>query len=232
MKRIVILASGSGSNARAILNYFNGHPSVRVAAIVTNNKNAKVLNHARDYKIPGIYLGRSSFKLNASASEGTLKGDDLAFAKATELKKHTIPKAASSSNSLLQPPQCEATQMLLDLDTDLIVLAGFLWMIPADMVAAFPNRIVNIHPALLPKHGGKGMYGMNVHRAVIATGDTEAGLTIHYVNERYDEGAIIEQARLDVYPDDDAESIAARVLKLEHATYAPVIERILAHEPE
>lgn len=110
---------------------------------------------------------------------------------------------------------------------DFIVLAGYLKKVGDDVLTAFPNRIVNIHPALLPKHGGKGMYGMNVHRAVVQAGDSESGPTIHYVNGQYDEGAIIEQFICKVEGSDTAEIVQQKVLKLEHEHYAPVIEQLL-----
>lgn len=110
----------------------------------------------------------------------------------------------------------------------LIVLAGFMRLIPAEMVAAYPQRIINIHPALLPKYGGKGMYGMHVHRAVIAAGERESGITIHYVNERYDEGEHLLQARCPVLPDDTPERLAERIHGLEHEHYPKVVERVLA----
>lgn len=116
---------------------------------------------------------------------------------------------------------------LKEFEIDFIVLAGFLWLIPPYLVRAFPERIVNIHPALLPKYGGKGMYGMNVHRAVKTAGETESGITIHYVNEHYDEGAIIFQAATALEPTDTPHDIAAKVLRLEHANYSRVVEKIL-----
>jgi phosphoribosylglycinamide formyltransferase-1 len=109
----------------------------------------------------------------------------------------------------------------------LLVLAGFMRLIPEDIVAAFPQRILNVHPALLPKYGGKGMYGMHVHRAVIAAGERESGITIHYVNERYDEGEHLFQATCPVLPDDTPESLAERIHALEHAHYARVVEGVL-----
>ncbi|HQG73230.1 MAG TPA: phosphoribosylglycinamide formyltransferase [Tenuifilum sp.] len=110
---------------------------------------------------------------------------------------------------------------------DFIVLAGFLKMVPVDMVRHFNNRIVNIHPALLPKYGGKGMYGDRVHKAVIAAGETVSGITIHYVNEHYDEGDIIFQARCPVLPNDTPETLAQRVHELEWEHYPKVIETLL-----
>jgi phosphoribosylglycinamide formyltransferase-1 len=116
---------------------------------------------------------------------------------------------------------------LLAQRVDLVVLAGFLRLIPADMVQAFPRRIINIHPALLPMHGGKGMYGHRVHQAVIAGGDRESGITVHYVNDRYDEGEHLFQARCPVQPGDTAETLAARIHALEHAYYPEVVERLV-----
>ena len=116
---------------------------------------------------------------------------------------------------------------LQGLRVDLIVLAGFLRLIPTAIVRAFPERIVNIHPALLPRHGGKGMYGKHVHAAVIAAGDKESGITIHYVNERYDEGEHIAQFRCPVLPNDTPDSLAERIHGLEHAHYPNVVEGVL-----
>ena len=110
---------------------------------------------------------------------------------------------------------------------DLIALAGFLWLVPKYLVTAFPKQIVNIHPALLPKYGGKGMYGMNVHRAVKAAGEKESGLTVHFVNEHYDEGGYIFKAACQVSEEDSPEMIAAKVLKMEHKYFPKVIERVL-----
>lgn len=126
----------------------------------------------------------------------------------------------------------EIKTLLKTYHTDLIVLAGFLWLIPAWLVEAFPNKILNIHPALLPDFGGKGMYGMNVHRAVKESGMKESGITIHYVNENYDEGNIIFQTHCDVNIEDRAEDIAGNVLKLEHAYYPKIIEKVLFDKKE
>ncbi|MCB0519303.1 MAG: phosphoribosylglycinamide formyltransferase [Lewinellaceae bacterium] len=113
---------------------------------------------------------------------------------------------------------------------DFVVLAGFLWLVPTYLVRAFEGRIVNIHPALLPKYGGQGMYGMHVHEAVFKNKETETGITIHYVNEHYDEGAIIFQARCPVAPDDTPQTIAKKVLELEHRHFPQIIETLL-HDP-
>jgi phosphoribosylglycinamide formyltransferase-1 len=118
-------------------------------------------------------------------------------------------------------------QELLDDQTDLIILAGFLWMIPAALVKAFPAKIVNIHPALLPKFGGKGMYGMHVHEAVVANKEIETGITIHYVNEKYDDGPAIFQAKVAVLPTDDALAVAHKIHQLEFEHFPKVIDMIL-----
>jgi phosphoribosylglycinamide formyltransferase-1 len=109
----------------------------------------------------------------------------------------------------------------------LIILAGFLWLVPENILTAFPGRIINIHPALLPKYGGKGMYGMKVHEAVLASGDTESGISIHYVNERYDDGDLIFQARCPILPGDTPDTLATRIHQLEHLHYPRVIEQLL-----
>ncbi|KRP28849.1 MAG: phosphoribosylglycinamide formyltransferase [Cryomorphaceae bacterium BACL22 MAG-120619-bin32] len=108
--------------------------------------------------------------------------------------------------------------------TDFIILAGFLWKIPANLLAAFPNKIINIHPALLPKYGGKGMYGMHIHKAVKANNETETGITIHYVNENYDEGAIIFQAKTTLTSEDTPETIAEKIYVLEQEYFPKLIE--------
>ncbi|MBK7130921.1 MAG: phosphoribosylglycinamide formyltransferase [Crocinitomicaceae bacterium] len=110
---------------------------------------------------------------------------------------------------------------------DFIVLAGYLKKIPDSLIKKYNNRMVNIHPALLPKFGGKGMYGMNVHKAVVAAGENKSGITIHYVNEYYDEGAIIEQHEVEILPTDSAERVSQKVLELEHEYFAPCIENIV-----
>ena len=109
----------------------------------------------------------------------------------------------------------------------MVVLAGFLLKVPKSLVLAFPNRIVNVHPALLPKFGGKGMYGKHVHRAVIDAQEVESGITIHYVNERYDDGAIIFQAKCDVDENDDVRALEKKVRALEHKHYAKIIDQII-----
>ncbi|MFW5753483.1 MAG: phosphoribosylglycinamide formyltransferase, partial [Marinilabiliaceae bacterium] len=124
----------------------------------------------------------------------------------------------------------QVLDFLLDMNPDLIVLAGFLWLVPSHIVEAFPRRIVNIHPALLPKYGGKGMYGERVHQAVIDNGEKETGITIHYVNEEYDDGDIIFQARCPVEPGDTPESLAKKVHELEYKHYPQVIYQLLKEQ--
>lgn len=121
----------------------------------------------------------------------------------------------------------EIQDFLTGLEIDLIVLAGFLWLIPADLIRAFPDRIINIHPALLPKYGGKGMYGRHVHEAVIANGEKESGISIHYVNEVYDDGKIIFQGKCEVKQGDTPESLAERIHSLEYEHFPGVVEEVL-----
>lgn len=186
MKRIAIFASGTGSNATKIIEYFQTNPEVSVDLIVSNKKSAKVLETATSFDIETLVINRSSFYESEEI---------VSFFKEKEI--------------------------------DLIVLAGFLWLVPAYLVQAFPNRIINIHPALLPKYGGKGMYGINVHRAVKEAGEKETGLTIHFVNEKYDEGGYIFKAVCQVNEDDTPEMIAAKVLKMEHTYFPKVVEQVL-----
>ncbi|MCW3124571.1 MAG: purN [Bacteroidetes bacterium] len=185
-KHIAIFASGKGSNAQAIIDYFKGNESIKVALIVTNNKTAGVIQIAKENRIPF---------------------------------------------DIVSPKELKDEEMLDMLDVyeiDLIVLAGFLLLIPAFLIQAYPDKIINIHPALLPKHGGKGMYGKHVHEAVLSNKDAETGITIHYVNEHYDEGAYITQIGCHVEPGDNVEALAAKVQKLEHEHYPQEIEKLLS----
>ncbi|MEM7485655.1 MAG: phosphoribosylglycinamide formyltransferase [Bacteroidota bacterium] len=186
MKRVVILASGSGSNAENIIQYFKENDSIEVSAVLTNNKAAKVLERCERLGVPAFFFNRNAF---------------------------------SRSDSVIG--------LLKSLHPDLIVLAGFLWKIPFSFVAAFPNTIINIHPALLPKYGGKGMYGTKVHEAVKKHSEPETGITIHYVNENYDEGTIIFQAKTSVLPSDSVDDIASKVHQLEYEHFPKIIEKLL-----
>jgi len=117
--------------------------------------------------------------------------------------------------------------ILKNLQIDLIVLAGFMWLIPENLLKAFPNKIINIHPALLPKYGGKGMYGERVHRAILEAHEEESGITIHFVNEHFDEGEIIHQSRFRIEPGDDLEMVKFKGQQLEHLHYPKVVEQLL-----
>ncbi|MGI9158250.1 MAG: phosphoribosylglycinamide formyltransferase [Saprospiraceae bacterium] len=190
MRRIAIFASGSGSNARKIMEHFEGHPHIRVVLVVSNKRDAGVLAIAAEFGVDTLVIDRSSF-YETEALLGALRARGV----------------------------------------DFVVLAGFLWLAPDYLVAAYPRRILNIHPALLPKYGGKGMYGRHVHEAVKAAGETETGMTIHYVNERYDEGDIVFQATCPVKQDDTPDTIARNVLALEHRYYSEVVERLVNELP-
>jgi len=187
MKNIAILASGSGTNAENIIQYFTNHPEIKVAIVLSNNAKAGVHERAERLGVPSFTFSGSEFR------EGK-----------------------------------EVLKKLAEYNVDLIVLAGFMNMIPESFLNAYPNRIINIHPALLPKYGGKGMYGMHVHNAVIAAGEKESGITIHYINEHYDEGEMIFQAACPVIPGDTAESVAEKVHALEYKHYPQVIEKLLS----
>ncbi|HEV7349084.1 phosphoribosylglycinamide formyltransferase [Telluribacter sp.] len=191
MKQIAIFASGSGSNAERIAEYFSQKPGVEITLILTNNPQAGVIQRARKLHIPVVVFDRATFY----ESERVL-------------------------------------QLLRKQEIDLIVLAGFMMLIPEGLVKAFPNRILNIHPALLPRYGGKGMYGHFVHEAVIAAGEVESGITIHYVNEHYDEGQIAFQVSCPVAPTDTAADVARKVQVLEHEHYPRVVEQVLNALPE
>ena len=183
---IAIFASGSGSNARKIMEHFKNHPSVKVALVVSNKKDAGVLDIAKEYGIDTLTVSKSTFY---------------------------------ETDSILTS--------LSDYNISFIVLAGFLLLVPQYIIRHFNKKIVNIHPALLPKFGGKGMFGIHVHEAVKEAGEKETGITIHYCNEHYDEGNVIFQARCPVFPNDTAEDIAKKVLSLEHEHFAKVIEQVL-----
>lgn len=184
-KKIVLFASGNGSNVERICSYFKSKTALEIVNVFTNNPSAKVLERIVPYKIPGVCFDREEF-----------------------------------SSGLL-------TEKLKTINPDLIILAGFLWKIPVQLINAFPNRIINIHPALLPKYGGKGMYGSHVHQAVKLNKEVETGITIHYVNENYDEGAVIFQKAIAIKMTDSISGIARKVHKLEHKYYPVVIDQLL-----
>jgi len=186
MKRIAVFASGSGTNAQNIIEYFSKNNEVDVACILSNKKDAYVLERARKLGIESISFTRDEFY----NSEFVLN----------YIEKRNI---------------------------DLIVLAGFLWLIPEIIIRSFTGRIINIHPALLPKYGGKGMYGSNVHEAVFNNNDKVTGITIHYVNEKYDDGAIIFQDQVDLDSNESPDTIAKKVHTLEYEHFPLVIEKVL-----
>ncbi|MCX6241729.1 MAG: phosphoribosylglycinamide formyltransferase [Bacteroidetes bacterium] len=191
MTNIAILASGNGTNAQRISEYFSNHPAIRVRLILSNRTDAYVLTRAQKLGIPCHVFDRFTF-YNTSEIPEILTNNEISF----------------------------------------LVLAGFLWLIPGNLLKAYPGRIVNIHPALLPEYGGKGMYGERVHEAVIKAGERESGISIHYVNERYDEGDIIFQARCPVFSGDTVETLAGRIHELEYEYYPEVIEKVvMSHEP-
>jgi phosphoribosylglycinamide formyltransferase-1 len=185
MKRIVLFASGSGSNVENIIQYFSSNSAVEVASVFCNNKTAKVLERASEFHVPSVIFSREE-----------LLGDVV-------------------------------LNNLKDLNPDLIVLAGFLLQLPSSITEAFSNKIVNIHPALLPKYGGKGMFGQHVHQAVFNNKEKSSGITIHFVNEHYDDGAVIFQKSILIDDCKTAAEIALKVRNLEHEFFPKVIEGLL-----
>ncbi|MBL7817429.1 MAG: phosphoribosylglycinamide formyltransferase [Saprospiraceae bacterium] len=186
-KNIAIFLSGSGSNARKIIEHFKNHPSVKVALLVSNKPDLGANLISEEHQIPLLSITKPMLY------------DETIFLKS-----------------------------LKDYEIDFIVLAGFLLLVPQYLVKQFDHKVVNIHPALLPKFGGKGMYGHHVHEAVKASGEIESGMTIHFCNAQYDEGDIIFQAKTVIEPSDSPTDIARKVLVLEHTHYARVIESVLA----
>ena len=185
MKRIVVFASGSGTNAENIIKFFNHTKTAKVTMVLCNNEHAKVFSRCKNLNVKCLHFKRSDFTL---------------------------------SDNVLD---------ILKKEADYIILAGFLLKIPQNIIDAFPQKIINIHPALLPKYGGKGMYGMHVHRAVKENKETETGITIHYVNENYDEGAIIFQAKTPLNEEDTPEDIAKKIHVLEQKYFPRVIQEAI-----
>ena len=185
MIRIVILASGSGSNAENIVSHFVNNNSISVVEILCNKKDAKVFERAKRLNVNCLYFNKKAF----TDSDEVLN----------QLKKNA----------------------------DYIILAGFLLKIPTKIIEAFPNKIINIHPALLPKYGGKGMYGMHIHRAIVENKEKETGITIHFVNENYDEGAIIFQQSIILTGEETPEVVATKIHELEYKYFPEVIEKLM-----
>ncbi len=185
-KNIAIFASGSGSNAEKIIQYFKARETAQVVCVFSNKSDAFVLERVQKYNIPTQYFPLKDWK---------------------------------------QPEPI--IERLREFKVDYIILAGFLLKIPQTLIDLYPNRIINIHPALLPKYGGKGMYGKHVHEAVIEAQETESGITIHYIDENYDEGTTIFQATCKVLPTDTPDSLAEKIHLLEHEHFPKVIEQII-----
>jgi len=189
LTNIAVFASGTGTNAEKLIQYFNElntKSNIRVALIVTNKANAGVVSIAHNYKVPVLIIEKDKF-FNGNAYVDELKNCGIEF----------------------------------------IVLAGFLWKIPHGLLQAYPEKIINIHPALLPLYGGKGMYGKYVHEAVLAGKQLESGITIHLVDALYDHGAPIAQFTCPVLPNDTVETLQQRIHQLEHQHYAPVVEQYI-----
>jgi phosphoribosylglycinamide formyltransferase 1 len=182
--RIAIFASGSGTNAEAIIQYFQNHSAIEVPLILSNNPAAMVLERAQKYSIPTKIFSRQQFI-------------------ESEIVFHWLQEYQITH----------------------IVLAGFLWLIPDYLINAYPGKMINIHPALLPKYGGKGMYGLKVHQAVKSAGEHETGITIHLVNPQYDEGKILFQTSCKIEEQHTPEEIAQCVHQLEYEHYPKVIEK-------
>lgn len=186
---IAILASGSGSNAENIFNYFSGRKDVEISLIISNKAEAYVHKRAERLGITSLTMS----KQNLEDSDMILK-------------------------------------VFRDFQIDFVVLAGYLLRVPKGLILAFPKRILNIHPALLPKFGGKGMYGDKVHRAVVEAGEKESGITIHYVNENYDEGDIVFQSKFSIRENDTPEDVASKVHALEYKYYPSIVDSIIKKE--
>ncbi|MBL7935372.1 MAG: phosphoribosylglycinamide formyltransferase [Bacteroidia bacterium] len=187
MKNVAIFASGEGTNAENLFNYFNNDKRIKIKLVVTNSDTAGVIERAERFK------------------------KNVQIISKTALYEYT--------DKIIEFLEAEKI--------DIIILAGFLLKIPEQFIKAFPNQIVNIHPSLLPKYGGKGMYGMNVHKAVIENHESESGITIHFVNEEYDKGEIILQAKCNVEETDTPETLSAKIRKLEFEFFPKAIEKII-----
>jgi len=187
MKKIVLFASGNGSNVENIIQYFKNNDSISIVGIFTNNLHAKVLDRAKKHNIFSLVFNKSEL------SEGFI------------------------------------LQKINSLQPDLIVLAGFLLKFPEHIIKEYPNKIINIHPALLPNYGGKGMYGINVHNAVLENNEKETGITIHFVNEHYDEGEFISQHKVNIENCRTAEEIATKVQELEHEFFPKAIQKLITN---
>lgn len=188
-KKIVIFASGSGTNAENIIKYFRNSDIAEVVVVLSNKPTAKALKRAHDLNVKALCFDREAFY---------------------------------ESNDVLH--------ILEDINPDLIVLAGFLWLFPSKILKKFPNRVINLHPALLPKYGGKGMFGEQVHKSVIENKEKNTGITIHYVNENYDEGNIIFQTSFEIIPKETHSGLADKIHVLEYRHFPEVIQNLLENK--
>lgn len=184
IKKIILLASGNGSNVENIIKYFDKNSAIRIVLVAGNNKNAFVFERVKPYDIQTLVFDKSSFN------------------------KQLI-------------------KIIDQNEADLLVLAGFLWKIPESVIDRYPNKIINIHPSLLPKFGGKGMYGNNVHKAVMESKEVKTGISIHIVNKEYDKGSIIFQVGIPIMPLDDFKSIAKKVQDLEKEHFPRIIKNYI-----
>jgi phosphoribosylglycinamide formyltransferase-1 len=191
MRNIAIFASGSGTNAENIIQYFSNRNTAKVSLVLSNKRQALVLKRAEVLNIRTVFFEHKEFYVTG-----------------------------------------KVLRYLALYKIDFIVLAGFLWLVPESILEQYPGRVINIHPALLPGYGGKGMYGDAVHKAVISNHDTESGITIHYVNKKYDDGDIIFQERCKVSSSDTPETLAAKVHNLEYKHYPVVIEDLVVKLPD
>jgi phosphoribosylglycinamide formyltransferase-1 len=188
--RLSILASGNGTNAQQIAEYFAERNDIIIDSIIYNKRDAYVATRAKNLGIESFYMSRRDFM---------------------------------ESNKVLE--------LLQSRNVDYLILAGFLLLVPENLLKAFPNKIINIHPALLPNYGGKGMYGHHVHEAVVANHESVTGITIHVVDHRYDCGTTLFQARCVVLPTDSADDVAARIHLLEKSYFPPVIDAYITGKP-
>lgn len=187
--KIAILASGSGSNAEQITRHFEKHDKITVSLILSNKKDAFVLERAKKLGVQNDIFTRTQF----------YESDEVY----RSLKANAI---------------------------DYIILAGFLWLIPSKLIAAYDQKIINIHPSLLPKFGGKGMYGSKVHEAVIANKETESGITIHLVDEIYDNGEVLCQQKVSISLKDTPDTLASKIHELEHKHFPETIENFILNK--
>lgn len=188
-KRIAIFASGSGTNAEAIMSHFKNDTNIEVSLVLANKPNAYVLKRAEKFGVENQVFNRQDFY------------------------------ESTTTLDLLQSRKI-----------DYIILAGFLWLVPKNLILSFREKIINIHPSLIPNHCGKGMYGDKVHQSVINSGDSESGITIHLVDEIYDNGRVLRQEKVAVTATDSPDSLATKIHELEHAYFPQTIEDYILEE--